>query len=118
MGESSFMELRPVRALAFETGEDGRVTVIRPKFISPRWAWLTRYFAKPDFRVRLDERGSFLWGLCDGTRSVADLAREMAARFGDSGGDHQERSAVFIHELLKGGFLRGGQDQSEEIRSQ
>ncbi|MBI4913599.1 MAG: PqqD family protein [Acidobacteria bacterium] len=114
MGNEAFHSLMPERALPFETGDDGRVTVIRPKALAPRWAWILRFLGKPNYRVRLDERGSFLWGLCDGCHTVAELGCEMAARFGEEGGDHRERSAAFVRELLKGGFLRPAPARREE----
>ncbi len=100
--------LRPRRALPFETGADGRVTVVRAKVLRPRWRWLLRFLARPDFRVRLDERGSFVWGLCDGTRTVAEIAAAVQARFQDPPEDSGQRTGLFLHQLLRGGFLDDG----------
>jgi hypothetical protein len=96
--------LKPLQALRFETLEDGRVLVIRPKFLHPRWRWLVRMMAKPDFRVKLDEKGSFIWGLCDGQHSVAEICAAVRERFGE---DHtDERTGYFIQQLYGGGFVR------------
>jgi len=106
--DSEFLALVPVRAVPFETGEEGRVTLLRPKFVSSRWAWLHRFLKRPDFRVRLDERGSTLWLAMDGVRSVGDLAALARERFGEAGEPHEERCGLFVQELVRGGFARPG----------
>lgn len=106
--DPAFLALVPVRAVPFETGDGGRVTLLRPKFVSPRWSWLRRFLKRPDFRVRLDERGSTLWLAMDGTRSVADLAALARERFGEAGEPHEERCGRFVEELLRGGFAGRG----------
>lgn len=95
---------KPLQALAFEVLEDGCVVVIRPKFLHPRWAWLLRRLGKPNFRVKLDEQGSFIWGLCDGQYDVPAICAAVRERFGD---DHtDERTGYFIKQLYGGGFVK------------
>lgn len=95
---------RPLQALSFERLEDGRVVIIRPKLLHDRWKWVVKLLAKPDFRVKLDEKGSFIWGLCDGTHSVQEIAAAVRERFGE---DHtDERTGWFVKQLRDGGFVR------------
>lgn len=102
---TDFLTLIPGHALLFETDESGRVVVLRPKILSPRWTWLLRLFKKPHFRVKLDDRGSFVWLLCDGTRSIDGVAAATQERFDDPLVDSGTRTATFIRELVRGGFL-------------
>jgi len=95
----------PVRTVPFETGEDGRVTLLRPKFVSPWLAWLQPFLARPVFRVRLDEVGSHLWLAMDGERTVADLCGQLGAAFGDRAEPVRERGLSFVYQLLEGRFL-------------
>jgi len=97
------LQMRPRRALPFETTEAGRITVLRPKILGPRWVWLLRFLARPNYRVKLDERGSFVWLLCDGARSLREIAAAAQARFADP--DSVQRAATFVLELARGGFL-------------
>ena len=101
----ALLSSRPRRLLAFETAEDGRVTLLRPKILSPRWSWLLRFLARPAYRVRLDERGSFVWLLCEDARTVQAIAEETRLKFGDPAEDSAARAAAFIRELVLGGFL-------------
>ena len=88
-----------------EAGLDGRIVVIRPKILSPRWSWLLRMAKKRNYRVKLDDRGSFVWLLCDGSRSIAEVAAETQRRFADPAEDSGERTSAFLRELARGGFL-------------
>jgi hypothetical protein len=103
--DEAFLAAVPIQALASEPGEAGRLVLLRPKFLSPRWAWLLRLLSKPVFRVRLDARGTAVWQACDGTRTVGQVAEVVAQAFPDEG-DTTLRTALFIRELWRGGFLR------------
>ena len=99
-----FLALVPVQALASEPGENGNLVLIRPKILSPRWAWLLRLMKKPVFRVKLDARGTAVWQACDGVRTVAQVAAGIGERFPEEP-DTTLRTALFIRELARGGFI-------------
>jgi hypothetical protein len=102
--DETFLALVPVQALPSEPGEGGKVILLRPKILSPRWAWLLRLMKKPAYRVKLDARGTTLWQGCDGTRTVAEIAALMATAF-PKDPEAALRTALFIRELWRGGFL-------------
>jgi hypothetical protein len=102
--DDTFLALVPVQALVSEPGEEGGLVLIRPKILSPRWAWLLRWMQKPVFRVRLDARGTAVWQACDGVRSVAEVARAVAERFPEEPGTTR-RTALFVRELAQGRFI-------------
>jgi hypothetical protein len=103
--DEAFLALVPTPAVAAELGEADNLVLIRPKIVSPRWAWLLRMMKKPAYRVRLDARGSAVWRACDGIRTVAQVVAVMeTAQPGEA--DTQVRTAQFLLGLARGKFLR------------
>ena len=102
--DDAFLAAVPVQALASEPGEGGTLVLIRPKILSSRWAWLLRLMKRPAYRVRLDARGTAVWRACDGARSVAQVADAVAVAFPGEP-DTALRTALFIRELARGGFI-------------
>lgn len=102
--DDAFLALVPVQALPSEPGEGGNVILIRPKLLSPRWAWLVRMLKRPNYRVKLDGRGTAVWRACDGTRTLAEVIQVIDAAFPGEP-DTTLRTALFVRELAKGGFV-------------
>lgn len=96
----------PVRMFPFETGEDGIVTVLVPKF---RNRFLVRYvlpyLAHPNFRVKLDAIGSHIWSRCDGATAVGTIAESLRERFGEAVEPVEGRIAKFLQHLERGDLL-------------
>ncbi len=103
--DDAFLALVPVQVLASEPGEGGNLVLLRPKILSPRWSWLLRLIRKPVFRVKLDARGTAVWQACDGARTVAQVIGVVASAFPEES-DTTLRTALFIRELARGGFVR------------
>ncbi len=103
--DNAFLAAIPIRALADEPGEGGTVVLIRPKILSRRWLWLLRMMKKPNYRVKLDARGTAVWQACDGARTVGQVA-ELVGRTFPEEADTTTRTALFIRELTRGGFLK------------
>ena len=82
----------PSRAVAWEDLEDGRVVLLRPKFLSEHLAWLQRVLPRPVFRVRLDAKGSFIWGAMDGVRTVREVCDAVRAGLGAEAEPVEERT--------------------------
>lgn len=77
---------------------DGRVVIERPipGGWSPR-AILERLSAMTGVRrLRLDERGSFLWCRIDGERTIGALADELRGEFGETVEPAEERVTRFL----------------------
>lgn len=102
--DEAFLAAVPVQALAAEPGEAGQVIVLRPKILSPRWAWVLKMMKKPFYRVKLDARGTAVWQACDGVRTVAQVAEVVAQAFPEEP-ETTYRTALFIRELARGKFL-------------
>ena len=103
--DDAFLAAVPVQILAFEPGEGSTVVLIRPKILSPRWGWLLRMMKKPAYRVKLDARGTAVWQACDGDRNVGQVAEVVGRAFPEEA-EPTLRTALFIQELARGGFVQ------------
>jgi hypothetical protein len=103
--DAAFLAAIPVQALASEPGEQGNLILLRPKILSAHWGWLLRMMKKPTYRVKLDARGTAVWRACDGARTVTDVIGVVAAAFPEEP-DTTLRTALFLRELARGGFLQ------------
>ncbi len=64
---------------------------------------ILRFLWGENFRIHLDEKGSFVWGLLDGTHSVKEIARKLGEKF--SLENPLESTQNFLAALYRGGFL-------------
>jgi len=78
------LELTPVKIQEFETGENGIITVLIPRF---KWGVVHNYMVKngrdPNFRLDLDEIGSEVWVSIDGKRKVKEVGEKVKEKLGD-----------------------------------
>jgi hypothetical protein len=96
----NLLELRPLRSVDWEATEDGRVVLLVPKFRHPFLVkWLVPFLAKPNLRVKLDARGSFIWGLCDGSTPVREMVERLEDEFGDAAEPVYDRIGKFLRKL-------------------
>ena len=93
----------PSHAVEHLVREDGLFTVLRPKFVSPRFQWLQRLLKRPHFKVKLDAVGTCLWAHMDGERDGFALVEILRLAFGDK--IDEERTARFLLKLVEGGFI-------------
>ena len=98
--------LIPKRIAEFERDENNNIVLLKPKFRNRVLAKIILPRMKqPNFRIRLDEIGSFVWERIDGKVTVADIAEEMLSKFGEKIEPISERLNLFINQLTKGGFI-------------
>lgn len=70
------------QAVEAERTDDGSIRLVVP--VRPKWwaRWLSHLVYVPKTRrIVLDEIGSYVWGLCDGQRSVRDIIGALSARY-------------------------------------
>lgn len=96
----NLLELIPERIIASETGAEGLVTILAPRFGN---RFLKRLFEprlkRPFLKIRLDEIGSAAWQNIDGERSVGEIGGIMRERFGESIEPCYDRLALFFTHL-------------------
>lgn len=88
----NLLDLAPVRLTESED-EKGRLVIIRPKptrrGVTAILHWLQYWMAVP--RIRLDDRGAFVWRHLDGVRTVGEIAQLARKTFGESIEPAEER---------------------------
>ena len=96
----NLLELRPLRLQRWESREGDLITLLIPKFKN-RWAarWILPRMARPDFKVRLDALGSFIWQRCDGQQTVKEIADGIGEKFGPETDPRCDRLALFLSRL-------------------
>ncbi len=107
--ELNYLDFVPVQRLEadLETGS-GRVAVLMPRYGDPLLGRLLQPRLGPEkrfIRVPLDSRGSFLWPLIDGDRSVADLAAAYEAAFPDDSDDVHLRVSLYLQAMYDNKFI-------------
>jgi hypothetical protein len=104
--DRNLLELKPLRNLEWEEGENGTVVLLVPKF---RNSWMRRFvgpqLSKPNFRVKTDPLGTFVWRRCDGNTTVHEIAGEMGREFGPDFDPSFERISRFVRQLAKNDFI-------------
>jgi hypothetical protein len=101
----NLLELAPRRVTEWSE-DDGRV-VLRLQPPADRWRaplkWLSYKMSAKS--VRLDEVGSLAWMLFDGRRTVAQVAEELRATFGERVEPTEERLGVLVRMMHRGGRI-------------
>ena len=94
-------ELYPVRLCEHEI-QDGLVVVLfkntKPSFIER--IFFKKLIEKP-YKIDLDEVGSFIWHLCEGNRSIADIMKVTHDEFGENIEPVEDRVTQFIKQMHK-----------------
>jgi hypothetical protein len=73
----NFLEAIPVRVCDHKEEEDGKVSIVVPKFRNPKFnEWFLGKRPK-NFIVKLDKTGSAVWSLIDGNRMVGEICEEL-----------------------------------------
>jgi hypothetical protein len=98
----------PEHAVEHVVREDGLLTLMRPKFVSPRFQWFQRLLKRPHFKVKLDAFGSCLWVHMDGVRDGHALVAILRLAFGEGVEPADERTAQFLLQLAEGRFITMG----------
>jgi hypothetical protein len=102
----NLLDLVPRRTAEHEIDGEGVVTVLMQRF---RNRYLERFFV-PRFRskyirIKLDEIGSAAWLLCDGRRSVGEIASLMREKFTERIEPCNDRLAIFFGHLERARFI-------------
>lgn len=89
--------------------DSGKIVLLQPRYrdwffgriLQPRLSGKKRYV-----RVPLESRGTFLWGLLDGQRTVGDLVLAFIEEFPAESQNAAERVAGFLYNMERNGFIR------------
>ncbi len=103
----NFLELIPERAYEWVEQENGRVSILVPKYGTSRLGlWLARRLKKPYIFIKLDEVGTAVWLACDGRTTIRQIGIQLQQRFGDQIEPVYERMAIFFRALDREKLIR------------
>lgn len=103
----NLFDLIPHQKVSFEETTDGRIILLEPKFKNE---FLAKYIIprmnKPNYKIKLDRFGSFVWKQCNGKNTVGQIGDLLKEKFQDDIDPVYDRLAVFIqslasHKLIK-----------------
>lgn len=102
----NLLQLIPVQNTLSEKTEEGLYVLLKPKYRHP---WMVKHILprlkSPHYKIRLDDIGSFIWGLCDGRQTVKEISGKLTEQFGDKVEPLYERLATFFQSLEKNTFI-------------
>ena len=102
----NLLDLIPTRNRKWERSSDDRVIILQPKFKNNRLtSWLIPRLRQPNFRIKLDEFGSWVWMQCDGNTTVENIGQSLRKKFGDRVEPVYDRLAFFLRQLEKSKFI-------------
>lgn len=98
----------PKKRAEVEARSDGEVTVLRVPLAQRRGlvGWAARKSNSPtQHEIELDEVGSFVWGLCDGKRSLAGIASKLSKHYKITIHEAEVSLLDFVDSLRRRGCL-------------
>ena len=105
-GAVNYLNCVPSRRIEHEEDEDGRIILLRPKFMKGILSkYLQPKIKAKFFRVRLDDVGSATWAAIDGTRTVGEIADSLYEQFGEAVEPRYERCSKFVYSLYQGAMI-------------
>ena len=102
----NLLQLIPGQNIQAEKTEDGLYVLLKPKYRHP---WMVKHILprlkSPHYKIKLDDIGSFIWGLCDGRKTVKEIGGKLKEQFGDKVEPLYERLGAFFQNLEKNKFI-------------
>ncbi|MGD1047249.1 MAG: PqqD family protein [Candidatus Krumholzibacteriaceae bacterium] len=102
----NLLDLVPERTAEYEIDEARIITVLMPRF---RNRLMKRLFEprnkSPYIKIKLDDIGSEVWLLCDGKRTVGEIAELAKEKFQERLEPRYERLGRFFRQLETARFI-------------
>jgi len=102
----NLLDLIPEQKVKFEQLNNGKIILLKPKF---KKKFLVKYLqpklSKPNYKIKLDRFGSFVWTHCDGKNTVEQIGNLLKEKFQDDIEPVYDRLAVFIQSLARYRFI-------------
>ena len=93
----------PAHSREWEINRETNLVIIKKSKFQNKYLkkYLLPRMARPDFRIKLDAFGSFVWKQMDGRLSVQEIGDKLKEEFGESIEPVYERLGIFIQTLFK-----------------
>lgn len=103
--QENFLLYRPLRKLEQWEVSGDKVKLIfeHNKPVERFMRWLIKKSKFSD--LELDEMGSMVWQLCDGTKTVYDIALAMVEKFNDTEQNAIDKLIMFLRYLSRMGWI-------------
>jgi len=103
--QENFLLYRPLRKIEQWEVNDEKVKLFfnHNKPVERFMRWLIKKSKVSD--IELDEMGSMVWQLCDGTKTVYDIALVLVERFNDTEQNAIDRLIMFLRYLSRKGWI-------------
>jgi hypothetical protein len=103
----NLLDLIPIKIMKNEKkNEDGTITVFKPKFQNK---FMVKYIVpklkSPDFKVKLDDFGSFVWKQINGKLTVEQIGVRLKDSYKEDIEPVYERLSVYFQTLLRYKFI-------------
>lgn len=117
-----WLRVIPMKNCEYFEGTNGNFVLQMPKsdnaVLQKLLAAISR---KPFFKIKLDERGSFIWEKCDGKNSIGEICQLLENEFGDAVKPTANRTVLLFKKLYQYGLVRFFRENTpkgkEEVRS-
>ena len=102
----NLLNLIPDQNIKSEKSEDGFSVLLKPKYRHPLFVkYALPRLKSPNYKIKLDDVGSFIWDLCDGRNNVKEIGHQLKEKFGDKVEPLYERLGDFFQNLEKNKFI-------------
>ncbi len=101
----NLLDLKPRQNVQWEANAD-LIVLLVPRFSGGYLGrWFMRHLKRPNFRLKLDDIGSFIWQHCDGGTTIQQIGEKLKERFGESVEPLYARIERFIRKLHQENLL-------------
>jgi Coenzyme PQQ synthesis protein D (PqqD) len=105
--EINYLDLTPEYIHGYEIKENGKVSILIPRFTSKFFGKYFMPLLKNKFiPLKLDEFGSETWLLIDGKKNVLAICDVLTEKFGEKIHPTEERVTSFLSHLYTNKFIR------------
>lgn len=111
----NILDMIPIRKCEWE--ENDIIKVMMPRFksrIGKRFCKLLK--KKGTYKIKLDKRGSEAWKLCDGKKTVKNIADELKEKFGEEVEPAYERVAELMNIMESNGLITYKKVKNNSLR--
>jgi len=104
--KANALDLTPVAQLQSETGKDGIVTLLIPKFKNKKVAAFVIPGTRSKLiRLKLDETGSNVWNAIDGTTKIGEICHLLRVKSDHGFPQAEERVSHFLMQMYQDKFI-------------
>lgn len=104
---NEWLKIIPQRNCDYIENSNGHYVLQMPKSDNAILMKVINFFSKsPFFKIKLDDRGSFIWEHCDGKTSIEQICRLLEDKFGDSVKPTPDRTVTLFKSLYSRRLVR------------